>query len=71
MTPAARSPARPLVVAFGVGAVAVVGASLLFGSGTSGGRLLWLGAAALLLAAAWGGAAALGLAWRMAVDSGY
>ena len=64
MTPAARSPARPLVVAFGIGAVAVVGASLLFGSGTSGGRLLWVGAAALLLAAAWGGAAALGLAAR-------
>ena len=60
--------ARPLAVALGVGAVVVVGASLLFGAGTSGGRLLWLGGAALLLAAVWGGAAALGLVARPAVS---
>jgi tetratricopeptide (TPR) repeat protein len=63
----ARPVARPLAVALGLGAVLVVGASLLFGAGTSGGRLLWLGGAALLLAAVWGVAASLGLVERPAV----
>ena len=64
MTQDARPAARPLAVALGLGALLLVGASLLFGAGTSGDRLLWLGGAALLLAAAWGGAAALGLVER-------
>ena len=60
MTPDERTAARPLALALGSGAFLVAGAAVFFGSGTSGGRLLWLGGAAWLLAAAWGAAAALG-----------
>lgn len=61
VTSDARPAARPLVAgALGLGAFLVAGAALFLGSGTSGGRLLWIGGAAWLLAAAWGTAAALG-----------
>lgn len=60
MTTDVRPAARPLALALGVAAFLVAGAALLFGAGTSGGRLLWIGGAAWLLAAAWGAAAALG-----------
>lgn len=60
---AARGAARgPAAGPLGAAAFLVAGAALFFGAGTSGGRLLWVGGAALLLAGAWALAAAAGRA---------
>jgi hypothetical protein len=57
--------ARPMTLPAGLAALAaaaflLAGATLFFGAGTSGGRLLWLGGGAWALLAVWGAAAAAG-----------